>query len=806
VSGDAWACLLVCLPPPKQERDGLPLEFTVIESTYRFRVALSFPGEYREFVEEIARLLGQDFGEHRVLYDRFHEAEFARPNLDTHLQSLYHDQSELVVVFLCAHYERKEWPGLEWRAIRDLIKRKQAASLMLIRFDDATVPGVFSIDGYISVQDRPASEIASLIKDRLKTLETERQSLSAAHSLDQPIVEDVFRASLLHEKPKVLRRNVDVGIIIALKEEFRELYVQLPNNCQFTQDGETGCLFYTFERGGSNRQRPYLCVATLAGQMGHTRSALVTETLIRLWNPQTIVNIGIAAGISTDVLLGDVVVATQVDSYLERSKAVPEPRKLTPKTKNFTFDLSGEVYRASSDLVRTVQNLEFAHNTTYQKWQRCCKEKSAVLLPVEEQSKLLRSRFMGSNATCHEGHLASGPTVGASIGFIQWLKQRRDRSYLGLEMEAGGVLQAVYERADPKHSLILRGVSDFGDNRKKKLDSLKDGAMRRYAMHNATQLLWSLLESGTLPQSKAVEPLKHLKHVKTIYPLSSDSRRTHITFYDHIRVNRRAVRDALMRSTDVNPEIEWHPKIIKALRLIEAMHHQIDEKICLFPWYKNYPETRKSNVLTLKMEFFDAYERLIPIIPEVREQFVRLLESTIPVGIDHRVAAVTTFVTLSALRLVFYVQQFEGRTIDENGRPIIRFFEDLPRVPGTLLRLVPCFSYVGLFAFGEKTYLRARVGPSANSYERIILPQILAEHLQTKAVRNDADTYYRWVLPQWLVKTNEPPHRPDDWLVSVVSDELGQEKYMSWDTAPWRDVELEDCDQNEASKIYGDSN
>src|SRR5262245_42318555 len=93
----------------------------------RFRIALSFPGEHRQFVEQVAEQLAAVVGRESVLYDRFYEAEFARPDLDTYLQRLYHDESELIAVFLCADYERKEWCGLEWRAVRDLIKRRQAA-------------------------------------------------------------------------------------------------------------------------------------------------------------------------------------------------------------------------------------------------------------------------------------------------------------------------------------------------------------------------------------------------------------------------------------------------------------------------------------------------------------------------------------------------------------------------------------------------------------------------------------------------------------------------------------------------------
>ena len=146
-------------------------------STKRFSVALSFPGEHREIVEAVAELLSEQLGKPRVLYDKFHEAEFARPDLDIYLQKLYHDEAELVVVFLCVDYERKEWTGLEWRAIRDLIKSKQVSSIMLIRLDNANVSGIFSIDGYVNAVGRTAKEIAELITCRLHNFKAECKRL-----------------------------------------------------------------------------------------------------------------------------------------------------------------------------------------------------------------------------------------------------------------------------------------------------------------------------------------------------------------------------------------------------------------------------------------------------------------------------------------------------------------------------------------------------------------------------------------------------------------------------------------------------
>lgn len=136
-------------------------------SSMRFKIALSFPGEYRDFVEQVASRLADAVGRDQVLYDRYYEAEFARPNLDTYLQRLYHDESELIAVFLCADYERKEWCGLEWRAIRTLIMKRQSSTVMPLRFDNTEIPGLFSIDGYVWIDKRTPEQIADLILQRM---------------------------------------------------------------------------------------------------------------------------------------------------------------------------------------------------------------------------------------------------------------------------------------------------------------------------------------------------------------------------------------------------------------------------------------------------------------------------------------------------------------------------------------------------------------------------------------------------------------------------------------------------------------
>jgi len=133
----------------------------------RFRVAFSFAGEKRDFVKEVARLLADRFKEQAILYDKFHEAEFARARLGRYLPKLYHDESDLVVVVICLDYGQKEWCGLEWDAIFDLLKKRREADVMLCRFDYATVEGLFSDAGYSELDDKTPAEVATLILERI---------------------------------------------------------------------------------------------------------------------------------------------------------------------------------------------------------------------------------------------------------------------------------------------------------------------------------------------------------------------------------------------------------------------------------------------------------------------------------------------------------------------------------------------------------------------------------------------------------------------------------------------------------------
>jgi hypothetical protein len=134
-------------------------------------VALTFPGEQRHFVSEVADNLRIALGLDSLFYDLDYQAQLARPNLDTLLQDIYRNRSQLIVVFLSGEYAKKQWCGLEWRAVRDVIKAKENDRVMFVRFDDAPVDGVLSIDGFIDARTFDPASVAQFILQRLDHLQ-----------------------------------------------------------------------------------------------------------------------------------------------------------------------------------------------------------------------------------------------------------------------------------------------------------------------------------------------------------------------------------------------------------------------------------------------------------------------------------------------------------------------------------------------------------------------------------------------------------------------------------------------------------
>jgi nucleoside phosphorylase len=336
----------------------------------------------------------------------------------------------------------------------------------------------------------------SVVSDRLWQFHASVQPfLMDAKGGAMEIVRRSRKTTQRRSQMTLLRDHLDLGLLIALPDEFRELKRQFGTGLKPFQDEQTKTTYYFFDLSSDDPERPYSCVAVFAGGMGTAKASLLTQKLLLRWHVTTIVNVGIAASLDKDVLLGDVVAVSLADNYMERVKAVDA---LTADG-GFEFVVAGEPFRSAADLVRKAENFEFAHPDIYETSRAACGDRLKEMLDVRIYEDLLERNVGRDMPLLHVGHIASGPIVGDSPRFVSWLRGQRDRTYLALEMESGSVLWAVYEAASRTGGIAIRGISDFGDGRKKEFDAIGKGKLREYAMHNALVVLRGLAKSGAFP-------------------------------------------------------------------------------------------------------------------------------------------------------------------------------------------------------------------------------------------------------------------------------------------------------------------
>ncbi|UJR18848.1 hypothetical protein I4U23_021976 [Adineta vaga] len=191
--------------------------FFIDKLNHRFDVAFSFPGDIRERVKKIAEKLCQIInrdGEQRVFYDKYYKAELARPNLDLYLHNIYRYQSRLIVLFMCQDYSRKEWCGLEARAIRSLRKTYQNERIMLLSVDGTTIDDIPDIDGYWDISEEDDDTVVQGIYERLQALGDSQISIQTQNL---PRIENLFEKiiRLFKEFPRTISSWYIVVAIVA---------------------------------------------------------------------------------------------------------------------------------------------------------------------------------------------------------------------------------------------------------------------------------------------------------------------------------------------------------------------------------------------------------------------------------------------------------------------------------------------------------------------------------------------------------------------------------------------------------------
>jgi hypothetical protein len=130
-----------------------------------FDIALSFAGENRRYVDQVAHILC-DHGI-KVFYDQFEEANFWGKDLYTHLIDVYQHRAKFTVMFISAAYGKNLWANHERRAAQARDFQEAQEYILPARFDDTEIPGVLPTTAYVSLENKSPAQLVSLITKKL---------------------------------------------------------------------------------------------------------------------------------------------------------------------------------------------------------------------------------------------------------------------------------------------------------------------------------------------------------------------------------------------------------------------------------------------------------------------------------------------------------------------------------------------------------------------------------------------------------------------------------------------------------------
>ncbi|NKE61024.1 TIR domain-containing protein [Lentzea sp. PSKA42] len=131
------------------------------EDPYRYDLTLSFAGEDRPYVEEVAQELRRSGL--RIWYDGYETAELWGKNLTDHLDEIYGAGSRFVVMFVSAAYGRRLWTSQERRSVQARAFTAPGSQVLPVRFDDTEIPGMPPSVGYVDARAVTPGELADLL-------------------------------------------------------------------------------------------------------------------------------------------------------------------------------------------------------------------------------------------------------------------------------------------------------------------------------------------------------------------------------------------------------------------------------------------------------------------------------------------------------------------------------------------------------------------------------------------------------------------------------------------------------------------
>lgn len=130
-----------------------------------YEVVLSFAGEDRQYVEEVAEYLRNN--NVKVFYDKYEEVTLWGKDLAEHLDKVYRGSARYCVMFISKNYADKVWTTHERRSALARAIEEKAEYILPVRFDNTEIPGIRPTIGYVELSKKTPAELGGMILKKL---------------------------------------------------------------------------------------------------------------------------------------------------------------------------------------------------------------------------------------------------------------------------------------------------------------------------------------------------------------------------------------------------------------------------------------------------------------------------------------------------------------------------------------------------------------------------------------------------------------------------------------------------------------
>jgi nucleoside phosphorylase len=266
---------------------------------------------------------------------------------------------------------------------------------------------------------------------------------------------------------------VDIAFIVPLREEFERLTSFFP----IRSDHVDPPIFWAdLDLGVSD----ITAVAILQDSMGKAAASRATEAILQRYDVGFLAVIGIAGGLSGDVAIGDVCFTGPLFDVLENSK-ISDNTKGTLKV-----EFNSIPFKSDALLTFAIKYVSLGGDTraSFEDWQLRQAVAATELIPGEFIGRSDRNEKVGF-PQIHEGSIVCGAVSKSEV--YKSNLAALDRKLLAIETETGG----VFSVADPRRVPVvtIRGICDYADKNKSKLEEQTQGATRQIAASNAVSFM-----------------------------------------------------------------------------------------------------------------------------------------------------------------------------------------------------------------------------------------------------------------------------------------------------------------------------